>query len=80
MVETVDKETGRLLDWMKENGYDDNTIIIFYGDNGQFTPNEKVGPSPLRGGKVTLWEGGVREPLIVKWKIILKPVPLLKRK
>lgn len=72
MVETVDKETGRLLDWMKENGYDDNTIIIFYGDNGQFTPNEKVGPSPLRGGKVTLWEGGVREPLIVKWKNHIK--------
>ena len=68
MVETVDKETGRLLQAVEELGLDENTIIIFYADNGQFTPNEKVGPSPLRGGKVTLWEGGVREPLIVKWK------------
>ena len=68
MVETVDKENGRLLQAVKDLGLEENTIIVFYADNGQFTPNEKVGPSPLRGGKVTLWEGGVREPLIVKWK------------
>lgn len=68
MIERLDTETGRLLKAVSDLGLDENTIVIFFSDNGQYSPREKVGASPLRGSKVTLWEGGMREPLLVRWK------------
>lgn len=68
MVERLDRETGRLFDEITKLGLDENTIIILFSDNGQYSPQQKIGPSPLRGAKVTYWEGGFREPLIVRWK------------
>lgn len=68
MLERLDYQTGRLMQEIKKLGLEENTIIILTADNGQLTTQEKIGPSPLRGGKVTYWEGGMREPLIVKWK------------
>ncbi len=73
MVERLDNETGRLLKAITELGLDNNTIIIIYADNGQFSPQEKIGAVPLRGAKVTLWEGGVREPLLIRWKGEITP-------
>lgn len=72
MVKSLDENTGRLLDRLDQLGLSDNTIVIFYSDNGG-----RVGPYgdydmtadhyPLRSGKGSLYEGGIRVPLIIRW-------------
>jgi len=65
MIENVDSNVGRLLSEVEKLGLEDNTIVIFYSDNGGLkvvTNNE-----PLREGKGFLYEGGIRVPLIIKW-------------
>lgn len=67
VLEEYDRQIGRLLDGLKELGIDDNTIVIFTSDNGplpNFNDNRSAG---LRGTKLSLYEGGVRMPFIVKW-------------
>ncbi len=68
MVERLDNYTGVLLDSLKKWDLEENTLLIVFSDNGQYSPNQKRGASPLRGSKVTYWEGGFREPLLVRWK------------
>ncbi len=68
MVETLDKYTGILLDSLDRMGLTDNTIVIVFSDNGQHAPGQELGVSPLRGYKCSFWEGGFREPLLVRWK------------
>ncbi len=71
LVESVDDGVGRLLTAIKELGKADNTVVIFMSDNGGLsTGHSKKAPTsclPLRAGKAWLYEGGVRQPLIVKW-------------
>lgn len=85
MVATFDKNVGRLLDAIDDLGLTDNTIIIFYSDNGGVTrpPRESYNhpePAgtitsnyPLREGKGSVYEGGVRVPLIVSWPGVTEP-------
>jgi len=68
MVETLDKYTGILLDSLDRMGLAENTLVIITSDNGQHSPNQEVGISPLRGSKCSFYEGGFREPLLVRWK------------
>jgi arylsulfatase A-like enzyme len=71
MLESVDESVGRILDALREHGVEDNTLIIFSGDNGGVTSLEwKDRPItsnlPLRSGKGHLYEGGIRVPTIVR--------------
>ena len=73
MVEGVDKSLGDLLDYLEKRGVADDTIIIFMTDNGGNAENKAKGGVrfmhnlPLRNGKGSVYEGGIRVPMMVKW-------------
>ena len=73
MVEGVDKSLGDLLDFLEAKGVAEETIIIFMTDNGGNAENRAKGGVrfmhnlPLRNGKGSVYEGGIRVPLMVKW-------------
>lgn len=69
MIERLDNSCGEIFDKISELGLDDNTIVIFFGDNGGLEKHAKQ--TPFRAGKGWIYEGGIREPLIVKWKDII---------
>jgi arylsulfatase A-like enzyme len=71
MVQSVDENIGRIMKKLEELGIADNTIVFFMSDNGGL--EAVTSNAPLRAGKGTLYEGGVREPWIVKWPGIVKP-------
>lgn len=70
-LESVDQGVGMIRDKLHELGLSDNTIIIFTGDNGG--EDKVTSNAPLRAGKSTLYEGGIRAPLIVYWPGVAKP-------
>lgn len=65
MVEAMDRNVGKVLDMLKELGLEDNTLIIFTSDNGGVYSVSKQWP--LRAGKGSFYEGGIRIPLIISW-------------
>lgn len=71
MVHTLDQDVGRLLATLDTLGITKNTLVVFYSDNGGFDQvrdGELVtSNAPLRSGKGSAYEGGIRVPLIVKW-------------
>lgn len=73
MIKSMDRSVGLILNKLKETGIEDNTLVIFMSDNGgidaKITPNGKgTDNSPFLGGKACLTEGGIRIPLIFRWK------------
>jgi arylsulfatase A len=68
-VEEVDWSVGRVLDTIREAGLEKNTLVLFTSDNGPWLVRGKDGgeAGPLRGGKGSTWEGGMREPTIAWW-------------
>ncbi len=75
VVEEIDASTGRVLDALKAAGLDRRTLVVFTSDNGPWLPFGAHGGSagPLRGGKGTTWEGGVRTPAIFWWPGTIHP-------
>jgi arylsulfatase A-like enzyme len=67
VLQEYDKQVGRLLDGLKELGLEDSTILIFSSDNGPLPTFRGKRAGGLRGSKISLYEGGDREPLIVRW-------------
>ncbi|MCG8526140.1 MAG: sulfatase-like hydrolase/transferase [Opitutales bacterium] len=69
MIFNLDYNIGRLLDAIEESGQADNTVIVFTSDNGGLATAEgsPTCNAPLAEGKGWMYEGGVREPLIIKW-------------
>lgn len=80
MIETLDQSVRRMLQTLDELGLAENTVIIFTSDNGglrnilegkqNVTATDNA---PARGGKATLYEGGTRVPLIIKWPGVTRP-------
>jgi arylsulfatase A-like enzyme len=68
-VEEVDWSVGRVLETLRELKLDRNTLVVFTSDNGPWLIRGADGGSagPLRGGKGSTWEGGVREPTLAWW-------------
>jgi len=76
MVQSVDESVGRVMKKLAELGVDGNTAIIFMSDNGGLSTVAREGPTcnlPLRAGKGWLYEGGIREPMIIKWPGVVRP-------
>ena len=75
MVESMDMAVGTVLDQVKKIGLEDNTIVFFFSDNGGLSTSEgtPTANTPLRAGKGWLYEGGIREPAIIKWPGRVKP-------
>lgn len=71
MIESMDTTIGALRDTLKKHGLSENTVIIFASDNGGHLPT--TDNSPLRHGKGSAYEGGVRVPLIIHWPGHTKP-------
>ncbi len=66
MVENVDAQIGRLVETLRNSGKLENTVIFFTSDNGGHYGITKQWP--LRSGKGSYYEGGIREPMFVFWK------------
>jgi arylsulfatase len=71
----IDWSVGQIMDALKKNGLEENTVVIFTSDNGPWLSygNHAGSALPLREGKGTAWEGGQREPFIIKYPKKLKP-------
>jgi arylsulfatase A-like enzyme len=83
VIMEIDWSVGQITAALKANGLEDNTIVIFTSDNGPWLSygNHAGSAYPLREGKGTAWEGGQREPFIIKYpkvipsgKVIEEPV------
>ena len=69
VIMELDWSVGRILNALKERGLDDKTLVIFTSDNGPWLSygNHAGSAGPLREGKGTTWDGGQREPCIMRW-------------
>lgn len=66
MVDSMDQAIGKVLTALDEEGVADNTIVLFFSDNGGFE-NYGSDNGPYRGGKLEVYEGGVRVAAVMRW-------------
>lgn len=71
MIESLDQAVGKLLNALKKDDLLDNTMIVFFSDNGGLLGS--TSNLPLRSGKGYPYEGGIREPMFVYWKGKIQP-------
>lgn len=63
MLESMDKSLGDIMQHIRRLGIEENTILIFMSDNGQ--PQQAIAHPPLKGHKISAYEGGIRVPLLI---------------
>jgi arylsulfatase A len=77
VVTAMDEGVGKVLAQLDKSKLSEHTLVIFYSDNGAFMLKgrglEVASNKPLRDGGVTLWEGGIRVPCVVRWPGRLPP-------
>jgi arylsulfatase A-like enzyme len=78
LLEGMDKSLGELMEYLDKNKLNDNTVILFVSDNGGFSLAPRVGKTfthntPLRAGKGSVYEGGIRVPMLVKYPGMIQP-------
>ena len=76
MVSRMDRDIGRLIDLLQEQGLDEKTLVIFTSDNGpEYERKDRFFNSngPLRGGTRDLYEGGIRVPFVARWPSRIDP-------
>lgn len=67
VLEEYDRQIGRLLDGLKAQGMEENTIVFFTGDNGPAPHYDRKRLDGMRGMKLSLFEGGIRQPFVIRW-------------
>ncbi|MCK4292712.1 MAG: sulfatase [Planctomycetes bacterium] len=75
MIEAMDQAVGKVLDALDRLNLANDTVVILMSDNGGLSTSEGHPTSnlPLRAGKGWLYEGGIREPMIIRWPGVVKP-------
>ncbi|NOZ21913.1 MAG: sulfatase [Planctomycetes bacterium] len=73
MIQSMDESVGKVLAKVDELGIADRTVVFFMSDNGGLALHNITSNAPLRAGKGSAYEGGVREPMIVRWPGVVKP-------
>ncbi len=75
VIQEIDWSVGEILKTLKDQGIDDNTLVIFTSDNGPWLSygTHSGRALPLREGKGTVWEGGVRVPCVMRWPGHISP-------
>lgn len=75
VIEEIDWSVGQILDHLRHEGLAEKTLVVFSSDNGPWLFYQHHGGSagPLREGKFTTWEGGVREPTLFWWPDTIQP-------
>jgi arylsulfatase A-like enzyme len=68
IVASMDNAIGAIQKKLLDVGIDENTLIVFISDNGPATYTKVSSSEPLKGGKITMFEGGIKVPYIFKWK------------
>ena len=75
VIEEIDESVGQVLDTLRSEGLAENTLVVFTSDNGPWLRFDYLGGSagPLRDGKGSTWEGGMREPAVFWWPGRIQP-------
>ena len=72
MTKALDRNVGKILEALRKNGLEENTLVVFFSDNGGKPKDNGSLNTPLRGEKGQLWEGGTRIPFCMQWPARIK--------